>query len=202
MSRYTGPTTRINRRFGQVIFPKNKAYERKPYPPGVHGMRLRRRTTDYSLGLVEKQKLRLMFGLTEKQFRLTFNKAKSKRGITGELFLQLLEMRLDNIIYVCGFGKTRQASRQFVNHGHVMVNNSKVDIASYICKPGDIIELWDKTSSKQLATRSLEDSQYRINPAWITIDFDRLSANINRLPQREEMEQGINEQLIVEFYSR
>jgi len=202
MARYTGPTTRINRRFGQAIFAPNKAFERKPHPPGIHGPRLRRKISDYSIGLNEKQKLRYMYGLTEKQFRRTFDKAKAQRGVTGEVFLQLLETRLDNVIYQLGLARSRQAARQFVAHGHIQVNGHKVDIPSYEVKPGDIIEVRDRTSSRQLATRNLEDSQYRTVPAWLALDADALRATANRLPAAEEMEQGINLQVIVEFYSR
>ena len=140
MSRYTGPTTKINRRFGMALFPENKAMQKKPYIPGQHGPHLRRRVTDYSMGLNEKQKLRFMFGLSEKQFRLTFERAKKVRGVTGEIFMQMLETRLDNVIYSLGFARTRKAARQFVTHGHVQVNGKKVDIASYACKPGDVVE--------------------------------------------------------------
>jgi small subunit ribosomal protein S4 len=202
MARYTGPTTRINRRFGQAIFAPSKAFERKPHLPGIHGPRLRRRVSDYSTGLNEKQKLRYMFGLTEKQFRLTFDKAKRKRGVTGENFLQLLEIRLDNVVYQLGFARSRQAARQFVNHGHIRVNGQKVDIASYEVNPGDVIEVRERTSSRQLATRCLDETQYRVVPAWLTIDRDGLRGTVNRLPDISEMEQGINLQVIVEFYSR
>lgn len=202
MARYTGPTTRINRRFSQAIFPPNKAFERKPHPPGIHGPRLRRRVSDYSIGLNEKQKLRFLFGLTEKQFRLTFARAKAQRGVTGEIFLRLLEMRLDNVVYLLGLARTRKASRQFVCHGHIMVNGHKVDIPSYEVKPGDVVEVRDRTSSKQLATRCLEDSQYRTVPAWLTMERDALRGTVNREPEADEMEQSINLQIIVEFYSR
>lgn len=127
MSRYTGPTTKINRRFGMALFPENKAMQKKPYIPGQHGPHLRRRVTDYSMGLNEKQKLRFMFGLSEKQFRLTFERAKKVRGVTGEIFMQMLETRLDNVIYSLGFARTRKAARQFVTHGHVQVNGKKVE---------------------------------------------------------------------------
>lgn len=202
MSRYTGPTTRINRRFGQAIFAPNKAFEKKGYPPGQHGPRLRRKVSDYSLGLNEKQKLRFMFGLTEKQFRLTFERAKKKRGVTGEIFLQLLETRLDNVIYHAGLAKSRSAARQFVNHGHIKVDGRKVDIPSYTVAPNQEIEVGPGTSSRQLATRNLEETQYRPVPGWITVNADALRVSVTRLPNRDEMESAINEQLIVEFYSR
>ena len=202
MARYTGPKTRINRRFGLAIFDANKAFERKPYPPGIHGPRLRRRSSDYSLGLNEKQKLRYMYGLTEKQFRNTFNKAKSQRGVTGDNFVQLLESRLDSVIYSLGFNKTRCAARQFVAHGHIAVNGQTVNIPSYQVSPGDVIEVRDRTSSKQLATRCLDETQYRVVKAWLTLDKDALKATVSRTPTPEEMETGINLQIIVEFYSR
>ena len=175
---------------------------KKPYIPGQHGPRLRRRVTDYSMGLNEKQKLRFMFGLSEKQFRLTFERAKKQRGVTGEIFMQMLETRLDNIIYTLGFARTRKAARQFVTHGHVQVNGKKVDIASFACKPGDVIEVRDRTSSRQLAQRSLDESQLRTPPAWVERVEDAFRGTISRLPIRDEMDKTINEQLIVEFYSR
>lgn len=202
MARYTGPTTRINRRFGMAIFPANKAFERKPYFPGQHGQRLRRKIKDYSIALNEKQKLRYLYGLTEKQFRLCFERAKKTRGVTGEIFLQMLETRLDSVVYLLGFAKTRRQARQFVNHGHIKVNNHKVDIPSYRVTTGDEIEVKASTSSRQLATRSLEDARMRTLPSWLSRYEDSLQAKINRLPTREEIEPGINEQLIVEFYSR
>ncbi len=202
MSRYTGPTTRISRRFGQPIFGSNKSFEKKPYPPGVHGPRLRRKLSDYAIGLNEKQKLRYTYGLSEKQFRRLFEQAKRERGITGDRFLQLLETRLDNIIYLLGFAKSRQAARQFVNHGHVRVNGRKVDIPSYTVKSGDEIEVRGSTSSRQLATRMLDETRLRPVPGWLTLQEDALRATVNRLPAREEIDPGVNEQLVVEFYSR
>lgn len=202
MARYTGPTTRINRRFGMAIFPPNKAFERRPYLPGQHGQRLRRKTSDYSIGLNEKQKLRYLYGLTEKQFRLTFARAKKERGITRDKFLQLLEMRLDSIVYLLGFSKTRKQARQFVNHGHIKVNAIKVDIPSCQIKPGDTIEVKADTSSRQMATRALEETRMRVTPIWLTRQDDILRADIIRLPNSDEIEHGIDVQLIVEFYSR
>ncbi len=202
MSRYTGPTTRINRRFGMSIFPPNKAQDRKPHPPGQHGPRLRRKLSDYSIGLNEKQKLRYLYGLTEKQFRRTFERAKAIRGVTGEVFLSLLERRLDSVIYSIGFTKTRRQARQFVTHGHVRVNGHKVDIPSFQVSAGDTVEVKEATSSRQLATRALEDSRIRNVPLWITRNEDALTATVNREPTAEDTETGINVQLIVEFYSR
>jgi small subunit ribosomal protein S4 len=202
MARYTGPTARINRRFNVAIFTPGKAEERKPHPPGVHGPRLRRKTSEYGIGLNEKQKLRYMYGLTEKQFRLLFEKAKRQRGVTGEIFLQLLERRLDNVIYVTGFAKTRRQARQFVGHGHIKVNGRKVDIPSFLVSPGDEIEVKPRTSSRQLATRALEDTRIRTTPLWISRVDDSLKATVHRLPATEDIDVPVNVQLIVEFYSR
>lgn len=202
MARYTGPTTKISRRFGQPIFGTNKSLEKRNYPPGQHGPRLRRKQSEYSIGLGEKQKLRFMYGLMEKQFRRTFDRAKGQRGVTGTIFLQLLETRLDSIVYQLGFTKTRKAARQFVNHGHIVVNGHKVDIPSYEVKPGDEIEVRNSTSSRQLATRNMEANRLRNVPEWMTRQDEAFRGTVNRLPSREELEQSINEQLIVEFYSR
>lgn len=202
MARYTGPTTRINRRFGVSIFPPNKAQERKPHPPGQHGPRLRRKMSDYSLGLNEKQKLRYLYGLTEKQFRRTFEKAKARKGVTSESFVQMLETRLDAVLYSTGFAKTRRQARQFVGHGHVKVNGQKVDIPSFVVSAGDVIEVKEATSSRQLATRSLEETRARPVPLWITRNDDALTATVTREPTADDIETGINVQLIVEFYSR
>jgi small subunit ribosomal protein S4 len=202
MSRYTGPTTRINRRFSQAIFAPTKAFERKPHPPGQHGPRLRRKFSDYAIGLNEKQKLRFMYGMTEKQFRLTFEKAKNTRGVTGEIFLRMLECRLDSVIYRLGFAKSRAAARQFVAHGHILVNGKKTDIPSFMVKESDEVEVRERTSSRQLATRCMEESQARTVPEWLTLNADALKATINRLPTEDETEDSINVQLIVEYYSR
>lgn len=202
MSRYTGPITRINRRFGCAVFPVNKSFERRSYLPGQHGQRLRRKVTPYSLGLNEKQKMRFHYGLTEKQFRSLFLKAKAQQGVTGDLLLQFLEARLDSVIYSLGFAKTRRAARQFVSHGHVHVNGRRVDIASYRVVPGDEISVADQSASRQLAARALEVSQYRTIPEWLSVDSDALRGAVIRMPLRSEIEAIANEQAIVEFYSR
>lgn len=203
MSRYTGPTTRINRRFSQAIFNTTKAFERKPYLPGQHGPRLRRKASEYGTGLNEKQKLRYMYGLTEKQFRRAFTEAKRRTGVTGDNFVQILETRLDNVIYNLGFAKSRQAARQFVCHGHIAVNGQKVDIPSFAVSAGDEIEVRERSSSRQLATRNLEENQYKVVPAWLALQVDALKGTVVRLPEgEEELNPGVNVQLIVEFYSR
>lgn len=202
MARYIGPRARVNRRFGTSVFVPGNAEERKPYIPGMHGPRLHRKVSDYSLGLVEKQKVRYMYGLTEKQFRLCFKKAKSKRGVTGTAFLRLLELRLDNVVYSLGVSNSRPAARQFVTHGHICVNGKKVNIPSYICKAGDVIEISSKSVSRQMAVRSIELSRARSVPAWLECNTALLRGTVNREPEREEISPEINEQLIVEFYSR
>jgi small subunit ribosomal protein S4 len=202
MARYTGPTTRISRRFGQHLLGSGKALERRGYPPGQHGPKLRRKVSEYAVGLNEKQKLRYIYGLLERQFRRVFEIAKKERGVTGERFLQLLETRLDSTVYLLGLAKSRAAARQFVNHGHIRVNGHKVDIASYTVKAGDEIEVKNAPGSRQVATRFLEENRARNVPGWLTLNAEAFKAVVNRLPNRDEMEPGINEQIIVEFYSR
>ncbi|MET0262408.1 MAG: 30S ribosomal protein S4, partial [Rariglobus sp.] len=182
MARYTGPTTRISRRFGQPIFGPSKALEKRNFPPGQHGPKLRRKLSEYAVGLNEKQKLRYTYGLLERQFRLTFEIAKRERGVTGERFLQLLETRLDSVVYLLGFAKSRAAARQFVNHGHIRVNGRKVDIASFTVKAGDEIEMKNVNASRQLATRAIEENRARVVPAWLTRNDEALKGTVTRLP--------------------
>ncbi len=202
MARYIGPTTRISRRFGQFILGSGKAFERRNFPPGVHGPKSRQKHSEYAVGLREKQKLRAIYGVLERQFRRIFGIAKRERGVTGERFLQLLETRLDSVIYLLGFTRTRAAARQFVNHGHIRVNGHKVDIASYNVRPGDEIEIRDRPAARQLATRGLEENRARAVPGWLSLNAEQFKAAVVRLPTREEMAPEVNEQLIVEFYSR
>jgi small subunit ribosomal protein S4 len=203
MARYTGPVARINRRFGAPIMGPTKALEKRNFPPGQHGPKAgRRKASEFAIGLIEKQKLRYTYGLMERQFRRVFNIAKRERGVTGSRFLQLLETRLDSVVYLLGFAKTRRAARQFVNHGHVRVNGHKVDISSCNVFPGDEIEVRNKPGSRQIVVRNLEENRLRTTPPWLTLNAEALKATVVRLPTREEMDPGINEQLIVEFYSR
>jgi len=202
MARYTGPSTRISRRFGQYIIGSAKVLERRNFPPGQHGPKSRRKLSEYAVGLAEKQKLRFIYGLLERQFRRTFAIAKKERGVTGERFLQLLETRLDSVVYLLGFAKSRAAARQLVNHGHVRVNGRKGDIASYSVLQGDEVEMKAVNSSRQLATRAIEENRARVVPAWLTRNDEALKGVVTRLPARDEMEPSINEQLIVEYYSR
>ena len=203
MARYTGPRLRISRRFGLPIFGPSKYLERRDYGPGMHGPKSgRRKVTDYGLGLLEKQKMRYYYGLMEKQFRGVYEKAISRRGVTGEIMLQILETRLDNVVYHIGFGNTRAQARQMVCHGHVRVNGRKVSIPSYALKVNDVIEVKDTTASKQMATRSLESSTSRVVPDWLLLDKTAMKATVMRVPSREEIKPIANEQTIVEFYSR
>ncbi len=202
MARYTGPSTRVSRRFGQYIVGSAKVLERRNFPPGQHGPKSRRKLSEYAVGLNEKQKLRYIYGLLERQFRRTFAIAKRERGVTGERFLQLLETRLDSVVYLLGFAKSRAAARQLVNHGHVRVNGHKVDIASYNVVAGDEIEIRSSNSSRQLATRAIEENRARVIPGWLVRNDEALKGTVTRLPTRDEMEPSINEQLIVEYYSR
>jgi len=203
MARYKGPRVRISRRFGQPIFGPSKYLERRAYPPGVHGpKKSRRKQSDYGVGLAEKQKLRYQYGLMEAQFRRMFEKALKKRGVTGETLLQLLETRLDNVVFRIGFATTRPFARQMVTHGHIRVNGRKVSSPSFNVKPGDVVEIRETAATRQLATKSLESAQIRPVPDWITFNREALRAQIGRIPSRDDIQPMVNEQLIVEFYSR
>src|SRR5580698_861420 len=165
MARYTGPRVRISRRFGVPIFGPSKYLERRNYGPGVHGPKSRRKHTDYGLGLIEKQKLRYFYGLMERQFRGVYERALKRRGVTGEQMLQILETRLDNVVYHLGFAGTRAAARQMVCHGHV--NGHKVNIPSYGLKINDVIEVKETNVSRQLASKNLEMATSRVVPDWL-----------------------------------
>ena len=202
MARYTGPRVRISRRFGVPIFGPSKYLERRNYGPGVHGPKSRRKHTDYALGLIEKQKLRYYYGLLERQFRGVYERALRRRGVTGEQMLQILETRLDNVVYHLGFANTRAAARQMVCHGHVKVNARKVDIPSFALKVNDTIEVKDNNVSRQLATRGLEISTSRVVPEWLSLNKDGFKGVVMRIPTRDEIQPIANEQAVVEFYSR
>ena len=203
MARYTGPKTRISRRFGVALFGPSKALERKNYGPGMHGPKgSRRKQSDYAIALAEKQKLRYQYGVLERQFRRYFSIASTRRGVTGEILLQLLETRLDNVIYRLGFANSRSAARQMVSHGHVQVNGRKVDVSSFNVRAGDAITVKDKPQSRRLAAKNLELTQITPVPDWLTVDKDQFSGKVSRIPTREEIAPIVNEQLIVELYSR
>jgi small subunit ribosomal protein S4 len=202
MSRYTGPRVRISRRFGIPIFGPTKYLERRNYGPGVHGPKSRRKSSDYGLGLIEKQKLRYYYGLMERQFRNVYERALRRRGVTGETMLQMLETRLDSVIYNLGLGNTRAAARQMVGHGHVKVNGRKVDISSYEVKVNDVVEVRDRTVSRQMATRFMELSTSRVVPGWLVLDKNAFRGTMMRLPARDDIQPVANEQAVVGFYSR
>ena len=202
MARYTGPRVRISRRFGIPIFGPTKYLERRNYGPGVHGPKSRRKTTDYGLGLIEKQKLRYYYGLMERQFRGVYEKALKRRGVTGEQMLQILETRLDNVVFHLGFGTTRASARQMVSHGHIAVNGRKVNVASAALRVNDIITVKGTSVARQLATKNLELSTSRAVPDWLSLNKEELKAVVMRIPTRDEINPIANEQAVVEFYSR
>jgi len=203
MARYTGPKDKLSRRFGVPLFGPTKALETKNYPPGMHGPKgSRRKHSEYSVALAEKQKLRFQYGVLERQFRRYFQIANNRRGVTGEILLQLLETRLDNVVFRLGFASSRSAARQLVCHGHVTVNGRKVDVSSYSVRPGDVIAVKDKPKSRSLAARNLELTQITPVPDWLSVDKDHYSGSVARIPTRDEIQPIVNEQLIVELYSR
>jgi small subunit ribosomal protein S4 len=202
MARYTGPRVRISRRFGVPIFGPSKYLERRNYGPGMHGPKSRRKTTDYGLGLLEKQKLRYYYGLLERQFRGVYERALRRRGVTGEQMLQILETRLDNVVYHLGFANTRAAARQLVGHGHVKVNGRKVSIPSFALRVNDAVEIRDNSRSRQMASKNLESSTSRAVPDWLSLNKDAFKGVVMRIPTRAEIQPIANEQAVVEFYSR
>ncbi len=202
MARYTGPRVRISRRFGTPIFGPSKYLERRNYGPGVHGPKSRRKNSEYALGLMEKQKLRYYYGLLERQFRRVYEKALTKRGVTGEIMLQILETRLDSVVYNLGFAYTRAAARQLVSHGHVTVNGRKVSVPSYALRVNDVIEIKNASVSRQLALRGLELSTSRAVADWLSLNKDAFRGSVVRIPGREDIQPVANEQAVVEFYSR
>ena len=203
MARYTGPKDKISRRFGVALFGPSKALERRAFPPGQHGVRAgRRKKSDYAIALGEKQKLKFIYGVLEKQFRGYFAEAGRRRGITGDIMLLLLETRLDNICYRLGFGNSRQAARQLVNHGHVLVNGKKLDIPSYQVRAGDVIKIGGRASSQQLGLRMLDLTQSVPLQDWLTLEREKMEGTVSRLPEKDDVDAPVNLQLIVELYSR
>ena len=200
MSRYTDSDYRISRRLGFSTSETGKELSKKPYAPGIHGNKKSKKLSNYGVQLQEKQKVRFMYGLNEKQFRKTFEDAGKMKGVHGENLFKLLESRLDNLVYRIGFATTRKGARQLVNHGHITVNGKKVDIPSYRCKPGDIIAI--KESDKELAIvkSSLTSLSKRVN--FITYDENKMAATYIRYPERSELNGEINDSLIVEYYNR
>ena len=203
MARYTGPREKIARRFGVALFGPSKALELRNFPPGQHGVRnARRKVSEYGVALLEKQKLRFQYGVLEKQFRRFFAEAQRRKGVTGENLLQMLELRLDNVVFRMGFANTRFAARQLVSHRHITVNGKIVNIASFQAKAGDVVAAKATPRSQQLVGRFLEMTLGSPAQDWMTVDRDKMSGVVNRPPLREEINPIANEQLVVELYSR
>jgi ribosomal protein S4, bacterial/organelle type len=200
MSRYTGPVNRKSRRLGFSILETGKELAKKPNIPGQHGKARQKKPSNYGIQLAEKQKVRFMYGLSEKQFKKTFNLAGKMKGVHGENLLKLLESRLDNLAYRIGFSNTRRGSRQLVNHGHILVNGKKVDIPSYSCSAGDIITLREKDFDLKIVNESLEAIHNRA--PFVSYDEKKKAGTFVRMPERSELNNEINESLIVEFYNR
>ena len=201
MARYTGPKTKIARKFGEPIFGEDKVLAKRNYPPGQHGNNKRRKLSEYGTQLKEKQKAKYTYGVLEKQFRNLFKKAARKEGVTGELLLQLLECRLDNVVYRLGIARTRAAARQLVLHRHITVDGSVVNIPSYSVKPGEVIAVREKSKSLEVIEDSLAGFNHSKYP-WIEWEESVKGGKMLHLPQREDIPENIKEQLIVELYSK
>ena len=201
MARYTGPKTRIARKFGEAIFGEDKAFERRNYPPGQHGLAKRRgKKSEYAVQLMEKQKAKYTYGILERQFRNLFEKAAAASGVTGEILLQLCEARLDNGVYRMGIAPTRRSARQFVSHRHITVNGELVNVASYHLKPGDIVAVREKSKSLEAIESSLANNSSVYE--WITWNNDTKQGTFVTVPQRLQIPENIKEQLIVELYNK
>ncbi len=200
MSRYTGSDYKVSRRLGFSCLENGKELAKKPYIPGQHGNKRGKKLSDYGVQLQEKQKVRFMYGLNEKQFKKVFQRAGKMKGVHGENLLVLLESRLDNLTYRLGLSTTRKGARQLVNHGHITVNGKKVDIPSYTCKPGDVIAVKESDKELKIIKASLESLSKRVD--FVTFDENKMTGTYVRYPQRSELNADINESLIVEFYNR
>ena len=200
MARYTGPSWKLSRRLGISLSGTGKELQKRPYGPGEHGPNQRKKLSEYGMQLQEKQKLRHMYGMNERQFRRLFDQAGKMQGIHGENFMILLESRLDNLVYRMGLARTRRAARQLVNHGHIMVDGGRVDIPSYRVKPGQTIALREESRDLNVVKEALEANDF--TPAYVTFDAEKLEGTFSRLPERSELPAEITEALIVEFYSR
>ena len=201
MARYTGPKSKIARKFGEPIFGEDKVLQRRNFPPGQHGQNRRRKTSEYGVQLREKQKAKYTYGVLEKQFRNLFEKASRMKGITGAILLQLLESRLDNVVYRLGIAPTRAAARQLVLHRHITVNGSVVNIPSFSVQPGDVVGVREKSKSLEVISDALGGFNHSKYP-WIEWDEASKSGKFLHLPQREDIPENIKEQLIVELYSK
>ena len=201
MARYTGPSTRIARKFGEAIFGDDKAFEKRNYPPGQHGMAKKRgKKSEYAIQLMEKQKAKYSYGILEKQFRNLFEKASASKGVTGEILLQLCEARLDNVVFRMGIAPSRRGARQIVSHRHVTVNGENVNIPSYHLKAGDVVGIREKSKSIEAIGRSLGNSSHIYE--WITWNNDKMEGTFVSVPARLQIPENIKEQLIVELYNK
>ena len=200
MARYTGPNNKQARRVSFSILENGKDIAKRPYGPGQHGKDRKRKPSNYSIQLTEKQKVRFMYGISEKQFKKLVNDSAKMKGVHGENLLILLESRLDNLVYRIGFATTRRGARQLVNHGHITVNGKKVDIPSYRCKAGDVIAIKESDRDLKIVKSSLEALQNRVE--FVSYDAAKMAGTFVRYPERSELNQEINESLIVEFYNR
>lgn len=200
MSRFTGSNYKVSRRLGFSTLETGKELAKKPYIPGQHGGKRGKKLSDYGIQLQEKQKVRFMYGLNEKQFEKVFEKAGKMKGVHGENLLVLLESRLDNLTYRLGLANSRKGARQLVNHGHITVNGKKVDIPSYTCKPGDVIAVKESDKELKVIREALESLSKRVD--FVTFDDKKLEGKFVRVPQRSELNADINESLIVEYYNR
>lgn len=201
MARYIGPKSRIARRFGEAIFGPDKVLSKKNYPPGQHGNSRRRKSSEYGIQLREKQRAKYTYGVLEKQFRITFDKAARSKGITGEVLLQLLESRLDNVVYRLGIAPTRSAARQLVTHRHITVDGKLLDIPSYSVKAGQIVGVREKSKSLEVISAALEGFNHSKYP-WLEWESTSLSGKLLHWPERSDIPENIKEQLIVELYSK
>ena len=201
MAKYTGPKTRIARKFGEPIFGPDKVLSKRNYPPGQHGNGRRRKSSEYGTMLAEKQKAKYTYGVLEKQFRKTFELARRKEGVTGLILMQLMESRLDNLVYRLGIAPTRAAARQLVSHRHITVNGEILGIPSYLAKVGDVIGVREKSKSLEVITNSVE-GRSTSSHAWLEWDAAKMSGKFLNYPTRVEIPENINEQLIVELYSK
>ncbi|MCQ2309195.1 MAG: 30S ribosomal protein S4 [Bacteroidales bacterium] len=201
MARYTGPKTKIARRFGEPIYGSDKNYEKRNFPPGQHGAaKKRKKVSEYGTQLNEKQKAKYTYGILERQFRKTYALASSKKGVTGEILLQLIESRLDNVVFRLGIAPTRDAARQLVSHRHITVNGKVVNIPSAMLKPGDIVAVRERSKSLEVITNSVEGRS--CSYPWLEWDSASLTGKFMSYPNREDIPENINEQLIVELYSK
>jgi len=201
MARYIGPKSRIARKFGEPIFGPDKVLSKKNYPPGQHGNNRRKKTSEYGIQLREKQKAKYTYGVLEKQFRNMYEKAKSKPGVTGAVLMQMLESRLDNMVYRLGFAPTRSGARQLVSHKHITVDGKVVNIASYHLRPGQVVAVREKDKSMQVITESLNGFNHSKYP-WIEWNESAMAGTLIHIPEREDIPENIKEQLIVELYSK